>query len=335
MVSDAKDTTLVTFDDGDHVAVLTLKSLSSRNALSLTMLEALSRQFAVISHRDDIRVVVLQAEGPAFCAGHDLTELTAHRADSDGGRAFFEKTMRACSSLMQQIVSLPQPVIAAVEGMATAAGCQLVASCDLAVAGPLARFCTPGVDIGLFCSNSSRGPVAQRFAEACDGDAFDWNRHRRRGRLALGSPQSHRAGGGAGGSSGVGAQDRKEISAGDRGRQEVLLRPVRQVSLGGLRAGQRRHGRQHPDAPRARGHCRFSGKARAGLVGRMLITRREEGGKRSLLIAAEAESGSIFESSSGWPAAEVRARVVLGFCDAPPVDVMLSDDVARSPASPQ
>jgi enoyl-CoA hydratase/carnithine racemase len=152
MVSDAKDTSLVTFDDGGHVAVLTLKSISSRNALSLTMLEALSQQFAAISHRDDIRVVVLQAEGPAFCAGHDLKELTAHRTDSDGGRAFFEKTMRACSSLMQQIVSLPQPVIAAVEGMATAAGCQLIASCDLAVAGPLARFCTPGVDIGLFCS---------------------------------------------------------------------------------------------------------------------------------------------------------------------------------------
>jgi enoyl-CoA hydratase/carnithine racemase len=152
MTSDAKDTALATLDDGDQVAVLTLKCPSSRNALSLTMLEALSKHFAVISHRDDIRVVVLQAEGPAFCAGHDLKELTAHRADSDGGRAFFEKTMRACSSLMQQIVSLPRPVIAVVEGMATAAGCQLVASCDLAVAGPLARFCTPGVDIGLFCS---------------------------------------------------------------------------------------------------------------------------------------------------------------------------------------
>ena len=152
MVSDVKDATLVTLDDSDRVAVLTLKSPSSRNALSLTMLEALSRQFEVISRRKDIRVVVLQADGPAFCAGHDLKELTAHRAGLDGGRAFFEKTMQACSSLMQMIVSLPQPVIAAVEGLATAAGCQLVASCDLAVAGPLARFCTPGVDIGLFCS---------------------------------------------------------------------------------------------------------------------------------------------------------------------------------------
>ena len=86
MVADAKDSALVTFEDADHVAVLSLKSPSSRNALSLTMLEALAQQFGFISQRDDIRVVVLQAEGPAFCAGHDLKELTAHRVDSDGGR---------------------------------------------------------------------------------------------------------------------------------------------------------------------------------------------------------------------------------------------------------
>jgi enoyl-CoA hydratase/carnithine racemase len=87
-----------------------------------------------------------------LCAGHDLKELTAHRNDPDRGRAFFDKTMRACSALMQKIVALPQPVVAAVDEMATAAGCQLVASCDLAVAGLRARFCTPGVNIGLFCS---------------------------------------------------------------------------------------------------------------------------------------------------------------------------------------
>ena len=275
MTSDANDKALVTVDDVDHVAVLTLKSFSSRNALSLTMLKALSRQLAVISHRDDIRVVVLQAEGPAFCAGHDLKELTAHRADSDGGRAFFEETMRVCSSLMQQIVSLPQPVIAAVEGMATAAGCQLVASCDLAVAGPLARFCTPGVDIGLFCSTpavalsrnvSPKHAMEMLLTGVAIGaeDALRWPH------------QSHRPGGRAGGRSGAGAQDRKEIPAGDRGRQEGLLRPARQVSLGGLRAGERRHGRQHADARRAGGRCRFSRKARAGLVGRMLMTRGEK-----------------------------------------------------------
>jgi enoyl-CoA hydratase/carnithine racemase len=99
-----------------------------------------------------VRAVVLAAAGPVFCAGHDLRELTGHRADADGGRAFFVATMERCAAVMQALVALPQPVIAAVQGVATAAGCQLVASCDLAVASAKARFCTPGVDIGLFCS---------------------------------------------------------------------------------------------------------------------------------------------------------------------------------------
>ncbi|BDV35917.1 enoyl-CoA hydratase [Methylocystis iwaonis] len=139
-------------EEAGHVARLTLNRPASRNALSVAMLAALSQRLDGLEKRGDIRVVVLQAEGPAFCAGHDLKELTAHRSDADGGRGFFEETMRGCSALMQKIVGLRQPVIAAVDEIATAAGCQLVASCDLAVAGPNARFCTPGVDIGLFCS---------------------------------------------------------------------------------------------------------------------------------------------------------------------------------------
>jgi enoyl-CoA hydratase/carnithine racemase len=99
-----------------------------------------------------VRAVVLAADGPAFCAGHDLKELTARRSDADGGRAYFRHIMTACSAMMQQIVTLPQPVIACVQGTATAAGCQLVASCDLAIASSVAQFATPGVDIGLFCS---------------------------------------------------------------------------------------------------------------------------------------------------------------------------------------
>jgi enoyl-CoA hydratase/carnithine racemase len=99
-----------------------------------------------------VRVVVLAASGKLFCAGHDLKEMTAHRADPDRGRAFFERAMGACSALMQSIVRNPKPVIAEVDGLATAAGCQLVASCDLAVASEEAAFCTPGVNIGLFCS---------------------------------------------------------------------------------------------------------------------------------------------------------------------------------------
>ncbi len=104
--------------------------------------------------RDDaaIRVVVIAATGKAFSAGHDLKEMTAHRANADRGRAFFETTMAACATLMQSIVHCPKPVIAEVDGLATAAGLQLVASCDLAIASQEATFCTPGVNIGLFCS---------------------------------------------------------------------------------------------------------------------------------------------------------------------------------------
>ncbi|MBM3551096.1 MAG: enoyl-CoA hydratase [Alphaproteobacteria bacterium] len=152
MTLDAETSARVTLESEAGVAILALNSAASRNALSLAMIEAFSGRLDAIAGRNDIRVVVLQAEGPAFCAGHDLKELTAHRNDPDRGRAFFDKTMRACSALMRKIVDLPQPVVAAVDEIATAAGCQLVASCDLAVAGPRARFCTPGVDIGLFCS---------------------------------------------------------------------------------------------------------------------------------------------------------------------------------------
>lgn len=137
---------------GDGILVLTMNSQESRNALSEAMMRALKA--GVDSARDNrtIRAIIITANGPAFCAGHDLKELTAHREDLDGGRDYFARIMSQCAELMQTIVHSPKPVIAAVESMATAAGCQLVASCDLAVAGEGARFCTPGVNIGLFCS---------------------------------------------------------------------------------------------------------------------------------------------------------------------------------------
>jgi enoyl-CoA hydratase/carnithine racemase len=139
-------------DLAGSVAVLTLNRPQMRNALSEAMLEALGDAFTAIAHDRRVRAVVLAANGPAFSAGHDLKELTGRRTDADRGRAFFKQIMSACSALMQQIVTLPQPVIAAVQGTATAAGCQLVASCDLAVAARTAKFATPGVNIGLFCS---------------------------------------------------------------------------------------------------------------------------------------------------------------------------------------
>ncbi len=134
------------------IAILVLNRPQARNSLSEEMLTALSAAFAEIAADKSIRAVVLAANGPAFCAGHDLKEVTARRADADGGRGYTRQLMQDCSALMQAIVQLPQPVIAAVEGVATAAGCQLVATCDLAVASTAAKFSTPGVHIGLFCS---------------------------------------------------------------------------------------------------------------------------------------------------------------------------------------
>jgi enoyl-CoA hydratase/carnithine racemase len=148
----ANDEPLVVRGGEGAVAVLTLDRPASRNSLSCAMLAALSTELAAIATDDGVRAVVLAANGPAFSAGHDLKELTARRGDADGGEAFFRECMAACAAVMQAIAGLPQPVVAAVEGIATAAGCQLVATCDLAAAAENARFATPGVDIGLFCS---------------------------------------------------------------------------------------------------------------------------------------------------------------------------------------
>ncbi|CAH1649772.1 Enoyl-CoA hydratase [Hyphomicrobiales bacterium] len=146
------DTAILLRQDGDGIATLTLNRPQARNPLSEAMLAALGDAFTAIAADRSVRAVILAAAGPVFSAGHDLKEMTAHRADPDRGRAYFADVLGRCSAVMQQITALPQPVIAAVEGTATAAGCQLVASCDLAAAGSDARFCTPGVHIGLFCS---------------------------------------------------------------------------------------------------------------------------------------------------------------------------------------
>lgn len=134
------------------IAILTLNRPAARNSLSEAMIASLHAELNEIRDDKAIRGVVIAANGPAFSAGHDMKELTARRADPDRGRAFFAEMMSACSAMMQAIVHLPKPVVASVQGIATAAGCQLVASCDLAVASEAASFATPGVDIGLFCS---------------------------------------------------------------------------------------------------------------------------------------------------------------------------------------
>lgn len=126
---------------------LTLNRPAARNALSVALIEALDAALAEAAADADVHVVVIAAAGPAFCAGHDLREMRANR-----GRDAYEALFASCAALMTRIVRLPKPVIARVHGIATAAGCQLVASCDLAVAADTARFATPGVNIGLFCS---------------------------------------------------------------------------------------------------------------------------------------------------------------------------------------
>ena len=142
----------VTSTRSDGVLRLVMSRPERRNSLSEAMMAALGAALASAAADPAVRVIVIGAEGNVFSAGHDLKELTAHRGDGDRGRAYFADVMGRCSRLMEAIVAHPKPVIAEVAGIATAAGCQLVASCDLAVAGEAARFQTPGVHIGLFCS---------------------------------------------------------------------------------------------------------------------------------------------------------------------------------------
>ena len=141
-----EDSPLLRRDSGG-VAVLTLNRPRARNSLSLGLMAALQAELDAIREDDSVRVVVIAAAGDVFCAGHDLKEMRANP-----GRAAYETLFGNCATLMTSVVNLPKPVIAKVQGLATAAGCQLVASCDMAVAGTSARFCTPGVHIGLFCS---------------------------------------------------------------------------------------------------------------------------------------------------------------------------------------
>jgi enoyl-CoA hydratase/carnithine racemase len=148
----ALETAVLLRERAQDIAILVLNRPSARNSLSEGLIDALTAALTDIAADKSVRAVVLAANGPVFCAGHDLKELTARRGDADGGRNYFRGMMTKCSAMMQQIVNLPQPVIACVQGVATAAGCQLVASCDLAVASEVAKFATPGVDIGLFCS---------------------------------------------------------------------------------------------------------------------------------------------------------------------------------------
>src|SRR5882762_9237129 len=134
------------------VLTVTLNRPEARNALSESLMRAMQLTLDEAVEDASIKVIILAAKGPAFSSGHDLKEMTARRGDPDRGLVYYRGVFAQCSRLMQTIVRHPKPVIAQIQGIATAAGCQLVASCDLAVASSTARFATPGVNIGLFCS---------------------------------------------------------------------------------------------------------------------------------------------------------------------------------------
>lgn len=168
-------------DDSQGIATLTLNAPHALNALSDAMLAALGAELAALAKDRSIRVVILRANGRAFCAGHDLKEMQAARAAPDKGAAAFKDLFDRCAAVMQAIIALPQPVIAEVHAIAAAAGCQLVASCDMVVASETARFGVNGVNIGLFCSTpmvalTRKVPAAIAFEMLTTGAFLDAQR---------------------------------------------------------------------------------------------------------------------------------------------------------------
>ena len=149
---DGLDTSPLIEARGDGVLTLVLNRPERKNSLSEAMMAALQSALDAAADDRSVHVILLKSTGNVFCAGHDLKEMTRAREHADRGRAYYADVMARCAHLMQTIVTHPKPVIAEVDGLATAAGLQLVASCDLAIASDEARFCTPGVNIGLFCS---------------------------------------------------------------------------------------------------------------------------------------------------------------------------------------
>jgi enoyl-CoA hydratase/carnithine racemase len=160
---------LIRRHDQDGIATLTLASPGTLNALSTPMLMALEEALANLAGDESIRVVILAAEGKAYCAGHDLKEMQGNRVDADNGRTAFQALFHRCARVMQAIAAQPQPVIAQVQGVATAGGCQLACSCDLIVASETARFGVNGINIGLFCST----PAVALSRRLAPGTAFE------------------------------------------------------------------------------------------------------------------------------------------------------------------
>jgi enoyl-CoA hydratase/carnithine racemase len=173
--------TILERNDTGAVAHLTMNAPERLNALSDEMLAALQEQIGALREDSSIRAIILSGRGKGFCAGHDIKQMTAGRQGADGGKAYFQDLFSRCTSVMMGLQSLPQPVIAQVHGIATAAGCQLVASCDLAIAAEGTKFGVNGVNIGLFCSTpmvalSRNIPRKQAFEMLTTGEFISADR---------------------------------------------------------------------------------------------------------------------------------------------------------------
>ena len=264
---------------------LTLNRPAARNALSLALMGELRRALDEAAADRECRVVVIAGAGPAFCAGHDLRELR-----SDPSREAYERIFAECSALMQQIVALPKPVIAEVHGIATAAGCQLVATCDLAVAAEDARFATPGVNIGLFCSTPMVALDPRRRAQAGDGNAADRRADRRRDGEGDRAGQPGRARRRAErGDPGTGPADRGQIGVYGGDRQGGVLSAGRNGPGRCLSLCRRGDDPQHAGARCRRRHRRVSREA-ACRSGRTPEFPRARTGRRRCRMPACASS---------------------------------------------
>ncbi len=254
------------------VLTVTLNRPESRNALSESLMKALQLALDEAVEDKDVKVVVLAAKGPVFSAGHDLKELTARRKDPDRGLDYYRAIFAQCSRLMQTIVRHPRPVIAQVQGVATAAGCQLVATCDLAVASTDARFATPGVNIGLFCSTPMvalsrvvpRKAALEMLFTGEPIDAHEAPPHRAR--------QSRgRAGGSGEGNRHARPLHREQAHGDPEARQARVPAPARAWSVERLRLCRRSHGAEHAARRSPGRHRRVSAKAPAQMAGGITV----------------------------------------------------------------
>ena len=292
------DTAVLLRERDGPIAILTLNRPGPRNSLSEALLIALSEAWSDIAADKTVRAVVLTANGPAFCAGHDMKEMTSRRSDADGGRAYFRTIMTTCSAMMQQIVNLPQPVIAAVQGVATAAGCQLVASCDLAVASSAAKFATPGVDIGLFCSTPmvalSRNVARKHAMEMLLTGRYGRGRARRRiglvNRVVPAGEELKEA-------IALAQGNRLEVVLHAQDRQAGILPAGRDEPCRGLCLCFRGDDREHDGARRRGRHRRLHRQARSDLARQVGLARPLTTNNASLVFTpaaqqAQAERGS-------------------------------------------